>query len=61
MFASLLFKEGVDIVSVSGALGHTNPNITLGVYSHMFQDTQDKVTSAVAKALDFGAKTKNTQ
>jgi integrase len=53
LFASLLFKEGMDIVSVSGALGHTNPNITLGVYSHMFGDTQIKVAEAVTKALDF--------
>jgi integrase len=53
LFASLLFKEGVDIVSVSGALGHTNPNVTLGVYSHMFHDTNDKITSAVTNALNF--------
>ncbi|MCL2053757.1 MAG: site-specific integrase [Oscillospiraceae bacterium] len=58
LFDSLLIKEGVDIVSVSGALGHTNPNITLGVYSHLIGDTQNKVTEAVTNALDF-AKTKN--
>ncbi len=58
LFTSLLFKEGVDIISISGALGHTNPNVTLGVYSHMFTETQEKITEAVTNALDF-TKTKN--
>ena len=53
LFASLAISEGVDIVTVSGALGHTNPNVTLGVYSHIIQDVQDKITNALENALDF--------
>jgi integrase len=29
LFASLAIGEGVDIVTLSGALGHTNPNVTV--------------------------------
>ena len=54
LFASLAISQGVDIVTVSGALGHTNPNVTLGVYSHMFQDSHEKISDAVVNALDFG-------
>lgn len=35
-FASLLIAEGLDVVFVSRQLGHTNPNVTLSVYAHLF-------------------------
>ena len=35
--ASLLIAAGADIVAVSRRLGHANPAITLGVYSHAHQ------------------------
>ena len=35
--ASLLIAAGADVVAVSRRLGHSNPAITLGVYSHAFQ------------------------
>jgi len=35
--ASLLIAAGADIVAVSRRLGHANPSITLGVYSHAVQ------------------------
>ena len=53
LFASLAIGEGVDIVTLSGALGHTNPNVTLGTYSHLLQNAQEKISSAVENALDF--------
>jgi integrase len=53
LFASLLFRGGLDVVSVSGALGHANPNVTLGVYSHFFNETQDRIVDTISNALNF--------
>lgn len=33
---SMLIFKGYDIVSISKRLGHSNPTITLGVYSHLY-------------------------
>jgi len=60
LFASLAIGEGVDIVTLSGALGHTNPNVTLGTYSHLLQNAQDKIANAVENALNF-SKSQQTQ
>ncbi|MDE5577883.1 MAG: site-specific integrase [Oscillospiraceae bacterium] len=53
LFCSLLVNQGVDIVTVSGALGHSCVSTTSNVYCHMFQEAQAKVSDAVANALDF--------
>jgi site-specific recombinase XerD len=44
-FASTLISQGLNVVFVSRQLGHANPNITLGVYAHLFQHA-DHVTAA---------------
>ena len=38
--ASDLIAAGVAIPVVSKRLGHANPNITLGVYTHQLRDSQ---------------------
>lgn len=53
LFCSLLVNQGVDIVTVSGALGHSCVSTTSNIYCHMFQEAQAKVSDAVANALDF--------
>ena len=53
LFCSLLVNQGVDIVTGSGALGHSCVSTTSNVYCHMFQEAQAKVSDAVANALDF--------
>lgn len=53
LFASLLVNQGVDIVTVSGALGHSSVSTTSNIYCHMLQEAQAKVSVAVANALDF--------
>ena len=53
LFTSLLVNQGVDIVTVSGALGHSCVSTTSNVYCHMFQEAQAKVSDAVTNALDF--------
>lgn len=39
-FASMMIASGTDVVKLSRLLGHTSPNITLRVYSHLFERHQ---------------------
>ena len=55
LFASLLAKQSVDIVTVSGALGHSAVSTTIDIYCHMFEEAQAKVSEAVSAALTFHA------
>lgn len=56
LFASLLVNQGVDIVTVSGALGHSTVSTTSNIYCHMLEEAQAKVSDAVSSALDFSTK-----
>ena len=51
--ASSLISAGLDVTTVSGALGHCNSGTTLNVYSHMFQNAQARVSEAMDKAFAF--------
>jgi integrase len=53
-FASLLIAQGADIVFVSRQLGHANPSITLGVYSHLFDATRhaERTSLMLEQAFD---------
>ena len=55
LFASMLVNEGVDIVSVSGALGHSNVATTSNIYCHLLENSRAKVSDAITHALKFGA------
>ena len=46
--ASALIAAGIDILTISRRLGHGSPTITLSVYGHLFDNTDD----AAAKAID---------
>jgi len=48
--ASALIAGGIDVVTVSRRLGHSNPTITLGVYAHLFRET-DSSAAAIEKVL----------
>jgi len=48
---SQLIAAGLDVVSVSRRIGHSNPTITLGVYAHLFGNTDEKAVAAVETAL----------
>ena len=55
--ASLLINAGIDVTSVSAALGHAQTSTTLNIYSHYFQAAQARTSEAIANALNFvGAK-----
>ena len=53
MYASFLIGAGIDVVTVSGSLGHNNQVTTLSIYSHMFKEFQAKACDAVVNALSF--------
>jgi integrase len=45
--ASALIDAGVDIVTISKRLGHSKPDITLRVYSHLFRNDDSKAAEAI--------------
>lgn len=51
LFASLLVGNGVDIVTVSGVLGHSAVSTTSNIYCHMLEDARIRASDAVASAL----------
>ena len=48
---SQLIAAGLDVVTVSRRIGHSNPTVTLGVYAHLFGNTDERAASAVEAAL----------
>ena len=42
MFISRLIKSGADIIDISHYVGHSNPGITLAIYSNFVPGTKDK-------------------
>ena len=51
--ASALISAGLDVTTVSGALGHSNSTTTLNVYSHRFDTAQARVSEAMDGAFGF--------
>lgn len=51
--ASSLISAGLDVTTVSGAMGHSNSGTTLNIYSHMFQTAQARVAEAMDGAFGF--------
>ena len=53
--ASALIAAGVDIVTVSGMLGHSTVSTTANIYCHAMQEAKAKANAAVASSLDMTA------
>ena len=51
--ASLLISSGVDVKTVSAALGHSQTSTTLNIYAHSFATAQAQASEAIADALTF--------
>jgi integrase len=49
--ASALIASGLDVLTISRRLGHGSPAITLGVYGHLFSNTDDKAAEAISAVL----------
>jgi integrase len=43
--------KGVDIVTISKRLGHSKPDITLRIYTHMFRKDDSKAAAAINAVL----------
>lgn len=50
-YASNLIASGCDVVTVQRALGHSQPSITLNVYSHLWPSAEDKTRAATADLM----------
>ncbi len=59
--ASALISAGLDVVAVSGALGHSTVSTTSNIYCHMLEESRAKVSDAVSSALNFSTKTKESK
>ncbi|MBR6996144.1 MAG: site-specific integrase [Ruminococcus sp.] len=51
--ASSMISAGIDVTTVSGALGHCNSATTLNIYSHVFQTAQARVSEAMDCVFGF--------
>jgi integrase len=49
--ASQLIAAGMDVVTISRRLGHASPTITLGVYGHLFSNTDDRAAEIMEAAF----------
>ena len=61
LFASMLVNEGVDIVTVSGALGHSTVSTTSNIYCHMLDNSQAKVSEAITNVLKINTICENRE
>jgi integrase len=51
--ASALIDDGVDVVAVQTALGHSTAATTLNIYSHAFANAQTRAMEAIANAINL--------
>ena len=49
-------NEGIDVATVSSALGHSAISTTTSIYLHAFQDANARASEAIANVLDFTKK-----
>jgi len=54
-FASMLIAQGRDVAWVSKQLGHTRSSVTLDIYSHLFNPTEQAERSREAMEASFGS------
>ena len=55
-YASALINEGIDVATVSSALGHSAISTTTSIYLHAFRDANARASEAIANVLDFSKK-----
>jgi integrase len=48
---SQLIAAGLDVVTVSRRIGHSNPTVTLAVYAHLFGNADERAATIVETAL----------
>ncbi len=58
LHASLLVETGAPVTVAQKQLGHRDPRVTLGIYSHVIGDSQRRAVEKVAEVLDYGSPNK---
>jgi integrase len=53
-----LIDQKIDIAMISKRLGHSNPGITLSIYSHQFAQSDDRAAAALDAFISGLGKTK---
>ena len=51
-------RSGLDVLTISRRLGHSNPTVTLNIYSHLFGTTDERaaqIMDAAFSAAQTGA------
>jgi integrase len=51
---SALIAKGVDVLTVSRRIGHASPVVTMGVYAHLFSQTDEIAANAIEAVLRTG-------
>jgi len=51
--SSMLVESGAPVSAAQAQLGHADPSITLGIYSHVIGDAQRRAVEKVAGILDY--------
>ena len=54
--ASAMIAKGTDVKTVADILGHSNPNTTLSVYTHAFNEVKAKATDEIVDILHLNEK-----
>ena len=49
--ASIMLNRGVPVIVVSRRLGHAKPSTTLGIYAHLYMESQDEPARIMDKIL----------
>jgi integrase len=49
---SQLIASGLDVLTISRRIGHASPAITLGVYGHMFANTDARAAEVMQAAFE---------
>jgi integrase len=49
--SSQLIASGMDVLTISRRLGHGSPTITLGVYGHLFSNSDDRAAQVMQVAF----------
>jgi integrase len=49
--SQLIATKAIDIVTISRRLGHSNPNVTLAIYAHLFRKDDGAAATAIDEAL----------
>lgn len=55
--ASQLIASGMDVLTISCRLGHGSPSITLNVYGHLFNSSDDRAAAVFERAFGPGLAT----